>query len=292
MLLEPALSTLDEQQLQAVTAEVHTPLMILAPPGSGKTTTLCCRMMYCVLEHQIPPERLLALTFSNRACTDMHTKFRALQEQCSDAFSVSGIHIRTFHGWCLSLLLHVGAIPPTISVWDSGQQIAAVKKAVESLDRDTREDPNLSRGYPCPPELAKDILMKISYCRTRLEGPEQSPSGGLLRDTWEQYNRLKVINNALDFDDMMEALIRHAQDHPGFVDELRARFEHVVVDEVYQPTCIYCPPYAFVYSVTQYQDTNYLQLEVLKLLSINITIVGGNGVSPVQFYNICIVCRR
>jgi DNA helicase-2/ATP-dependent DNA helicase PcrA len=227
-ILDTGAPVLDSYQKAAVMADADKALMILAPPGSGKTTTLCCRMMRYVYQLNADPDRVLALTFSVRACRDMRSKLQSLQQHFfGDAFLHSDV--RTFHSWSLSVLRFAGLVSRDATVWDTRQQRMAVKIAwLQVLQARGIE---LRPGWPSP-KAVKAMLLFITVNRMKLKGPESFMCDSDEHDVWVRYRALKNTNNAIDYDDMLELLVLHSYDNAELRQYVRDRYDYVLIDEV------------------------------------------------------------
>jgi len=220
------LSHLDDSQRYAVRLPSSAAVIILAPPGSGKTTTVCWRIARFVHEDAIPAERVLALTFSNHACHDMRLKLMQLASSSAMQL-VAAVKVCTFHGWALGVLRKFNLLPPEISIWDRRQMLAAIKLAMGQYYIEAGEDnPDISA------QDAKDLLRTISLLRLRLVDCEQLLPDTLVREVWWRYSNLKASNQAVDFDDLLEMVVRTAQSYPQFREHLLLAYDYVFVDEV------------------------------------------------------------
>ena len=130
------LDNLSEIQKAAV---VHKdgPAMIIAGPGSGKTRVIANRVSYLISKHQIFPERILAVTFTNKAAGEM-------RERCIALTNKSDVNISTFHSLCVSLLRQYGSrinIDPNFSIYDDSDQTRLVKRILKDMNKDPKKLP-------------------------------------------------------------------------------------------------------------------------------------------------------
>jgi DNA helicase-2/ATP-dependent DNA helicase PcrA len=257
------LSVLNPQQKQAVTAQ-DGPVLVLAGPGSGKTRVLTYRIAYLVQHRGIAPYKILAVTFTNKAAREMESRVEKLLEQ-----NLRGIWLGTFHGICARILRREaeGAQLPfsrSFVIFDDDDQRTLVKQALEDLNLDEK----LYRPA--------SVHSAISNAKNNLETPESLEKGLLDRKNREARSRIDLIlprvyrkyeaalraNNAVDFDDLL-LWAWHLMDKNAEVRERYARtFEHILVDE--------------------FQDTNTVQYELLRLLASqhrNIFVVGDEDQS-------------
>ena len=151
------LSSLNPEQQEAV---LHTsgPLLILAGAGSGKTRVIAHRIAHLVSEGVCEPERLLAVTFTNKAAEEMRTRVEALL-----GVDCKGMWISTFHALCARLLRreapHIG-LSRDFVIYDSTDQLTVMKQALRQIGADESS---------VAPRLA---LSRISHAKNRMEGPE------------------------------------------------------------------------------------------------------------------------
>jgi DNA helicase-2/ATP-dependent DNA helicase PcrA len=134
------LDELNPQQQRAVTT-VDGPILILAGAGSGKTKTLTHRIAYLLNEHSVSPTQILAVTFTNKAAAEMRERTAQLLGQSADNRSFLPF-LGTFHSICVRLLRRDGqeiGIDPNFIIFDSADQKAAVKRAMQTLKLDPQQ---------------------------------------------------------------------------------------------------------------------------------------------------------
>ncbi|HLA19004.1 MAG TPA: UvrD-helicase domain-containing protein, partial [Dehalococcoidia bacterium] len=219
----PILASLNPRQREAVE---HTdgPLLILAGPGSGKTRVIAHRIAYLVAEQRVHPRQILAVTFTNKAAREMRDRVFGLvgQERAQD------ITLGTFHSVCARTLRIDGeqiGIPRTFTVYDSADQIAAVKQAMADLALDSR------RISP------RAVLSAISRAKSELQGPSQFAA--LVADYFQEvtsrvfirYQETLERNSALDFDDLLNKTVELFQERQEVLEKYAQRYLHVHIDE-------------------------------------------------------------
>jgi len=245
----PLLAGLNENQRAAVVA-VDGPVLILAGAGSGKTRVITHRVAHLVLERGVDSERVLAVTFTNKAAEEMRGRAQRLLDGRPLRATIS-----TFHSLCVRLLRREAAaagLPVGFLIYDEGDQLSAVREAMRALD--------LSEKLHPPRRLLSRISARKNSCREADE--EDGIASGLTQCVLERYAAILRAAGALDFDDL---LLRARDLLEG--DELvcaawRRRFPYVLVDE--------------------YQDTNRVQYELVRLLAGpngNLTVVGDEDQS-------------
>ena len=239
------LNQLNEEQREAV-KHYEGPLLILAGAGSGKTRVLTHRISYLLYHYQIPAKEILAITFTNKAA-------RELQERIIRLVGEDGqkIWAKTFHSFCLQILRYeVEATPyqPNFTIYDDGDQLTLVKRILKELNIDEK------RYSP------RSYLSKISNLKSNLL--EADEDDDRLDEVYESYQHYLLENNALDFDDIIVAVVKLFQERKDILDIYQERFRFLLVDE--------------------YQDTNFTQYLLLKLLASkyqNICVVGDDDQS-------------
>lgn len=242
------LDGLNNKQLQAVTT-TEGPVSVLAGAGSGKTRVLTTRI-YHLIRNGVPPERILAVTFTNKAAREMRERLSRLLGDGRLPF------VATFHGLGREILQMHGAVigvPRYFSVYDRDDSERAVKEALKELSIDPKEVP------------PRSILSKISKAKGkgltkeayRSKNQHASFGGRVTSEVWEKYDVQLQKEKALDFDDLIVLPVRLLQEHPSILEEVRDRFHYLHVDE--------------------FQDTNELQGELVKKIAgekQNVFVVG------------------
>ena len=242
-------NTLNSEQNKAV-RQLEGPVLILAGAGSGKTATMTHRMAY-MIEQGIDPHSILAVTFTNKAAGEMRSRVEDLVGE------VYGMWIMTFHAMCLRMLRYSPerlGYKSGFTVYDETDKKTLVKRICKELKVDDKVTSPSS------------IISVISKCKEREEGPEEflASSRGLLyeKNIYEVYKRYQqeLMNaNAMDFDDLLWNGVKLLEQNPDILAYYSARFIYIMVDE--------------------YQDTNYLQYKLIKMLASthgNLCVVGDD----------------
>lgn len=250
--------TLNEQQKEAV---LHTegPLLILAGAGSGKTRVLTHRIAYLIEEKGINPWNILAITFTNKAAGEMRERVDNLV-----GFGSESIWVSTFHSMCVRILRrHIDLLgfDTNFTIYDTDDQKTLMKDICKLLQIDTK----LFRERP--------LLAAISQAKNELVTPEEfriQAQGDFSRQkiasVYEEYEKQMRANNALDFDDLLVKAVQLFQTQADVLDYYQERFRYIMVDE--------------------YQDTNTVQFELVRLLSAkyrNLCVVGDDDQSIYKF---------
>ena len=242
------LVALNESQREAVLA-VEGPVLILAGAGSGKTRVITHRIAHLVLDRGVPSEQILAVTFTNKAAEQMRARAEAL---------VPGRALRsvlsTFHSFCVRLLRREAAaagLSPRFLIYDEDDQLAAVREVMRSLDLSEKLHP------------PRRLLGRISARKNSASGEEsEGPGASLAARVEERYRQVLDAAGALDFDDLLLRAVRLLDESRAVREAWRARFPFLLVDE--------------------YQDTNRVQYELVRLLGGpggNVTVVGDEDQS-------------
>ena len=248
-----SLDGLDVSQKKAV-EESEGPIVVLAGAGSGKTRVLTHRILH-LMEKGVPGNKILAVTFTNKAAKEMRARIHALLET-SPLGTPSDIDlplITTFHGLGVRILKDEGSVlgvPRFFSIWDRGDSLKAIKDALVSLGVDPREiDP-------------RRILNRISKEKgAGKKGPSESASRHFMEriygDTWRIYEDSLKKAKALDIDDLIMKPLTLLREYEDVRARLQKRWSYIHIDE--------------------YQDTNKAQSEFVDLLGAlhkNIFVVG------------------
>jgi len=244
--VSPLLEGLNQQQRLAVLA-TEGPVLVLAGAGSGKTRVIAHRMAHLVLERGVPPEAILAMTFTNKAAAEMRARVEALLGgQGAPSW------IATFHSFCVRVLRrHAEAAGLTrgFVIYDEDDQLSAVRAALRGLDLSEKLHP------------PRRVLSWISAQKNSGRDPAEAESDSIAAQTFariaERYARALESAQALDFDDLLLRTVTLLEKSTAVRDGYRQRFRYVLVDE--------------------YQDTNRAQYEIVRLLAGhggNVTVVG------------------
>ncbi len=242
-----------EQRLAAETLEG--PVLILAGAGSGKTRALTCRVAN-LMAHGVQPYHILALTFTNKAAKEMKERICLLVgDAANDAW------ISTFHSTCARILRRdiekLGDYTRSFVIYDDDDQKSVLKEILKRLNIDDKFLP------------VRELMSKISDAKNKLLSPqewfeqsEHDHRSQQIHQVFVEYEKRLRSLNALDFDDLLIRTLELLVNHPPVLDVYRKRFQYVMVDE--------------------YQDTNYAQYKLVRLLtdeSRNLCVVGDDDQS-------------
>ncbi len=224
--MEPLLHNLNSNQQKAVTHQGEA-LLVRAGAGSGKTRVLTHRIAYLVQKQKVRPQQILAITFTNKAASEMRDRVSALLGPESE-----GTWVMTFHALALRILRQDGkylGLKPNFQLYD-GDDSERIIRAL--LPEDKRDQ-------------ARDIQSKISWAKNNLQAPDDVEDQELA-EIYAGYNAGLKEAGALDFDDLLFKSVELIKNWPS-AGHWQKRFSHVLVDE--------------------YQDTNPVQYALLRLLA-------------------------
>lgn len=288
---EAILGGLNERQREAVST-VDGSMLVLAGPGSGKTRALTHRVAHLIASG-IPPEAILALTFTNKAAGEMRTRVAALlygngrddtvgntDEPASNAGLVPSNHVRqippkarrfikrsdpsaspfigTFHGFTASVLRREAArigYRPGFTIYDEDDSLSLIREVMRELGVDPKR-------FPAP--MIRSILSGLKADLVSWDEYE----GALSREPFEKtvaalyrtYQERLRMANALDFDDLIFYAVRLFRRDPKALARWQERFHYILIDE--------------------YQDTSASQYELIRLLASrhrNVFAIGDDG---------------
>ena len=247
-----SLSDLNEPQARAV-AKTEGPLLVFAGAGSGKTRVITYRVAHLVATHLVPPYRILAVTFTNKAAGEMRARLNRLVGEDI----TRDLWVGTFHATCARLLRRYGKaadLDRNFLIYDDADQRAVVNRVLKELDLDERR-------YP-----VRMVLSRIHKEKQEGRSPEE-----MVRRDWaddqvvklyERYEQHLHAANAVDFEDLILRMTRIAESESPEGEDLRHRFRYVLVDE--------------------FQDTNQIQYRLVRQLvkhHHNLCVVGDDDQS-------------
>jgi len=252
------LDHLNPQQREAVEA-VAGPCLILAGAGSGKTRVITYRIANLVENHNVAPDSILAVTFTNKASAEMQERISKLVGHRSLAQPV----IATFHSFCVRVLrrdieaLRIGDSGHTrqFAIYDENDQQSVVKSAMKRMGIDDKA------------LTPRTVLSRISWAKNHMLDPQEiylqsaDPKMERIAQIFAEYRKTLRAANALDFDDLLLETVRLLKSSAEVREKYNRRFQYLLIDE--------------------YQDTNRPQYELMKLLGAhhNVCVVGDEDQS-------------
>ncbi|PLS17009.1 DNA helicase PcrA [Bacillus sp. M6-12] len=252
-LSDKLLAGLNDRQQEAVKC-TDGPLLIMAGAGSGKTRVLTHRIAYLMVEKQVAPWNILAITFTNKAAREMKERIRGILGGAAEDIWVS-----TFHSMCVRILRRdidrIG-YNRNFSILDTTDQQSVIKQILKDKNIDPKKF-----DY-------RAILGSISSAKNELITPEEysKNAGGyydqVASDVYTEYQKRLRKNQALDFDDLIMMTIHLFQRVPEVLEYYQRKFQYIHVDE--------------------YQDTNRAQYMLVKQMASrfkNLCVVGDSDQS-------------
>ena len=247
------LSGLNPAQREAV-LHFEGPLLVLAGAGSGKTRVLTTRIARLIGHHGVDPRLILAVTFTNKAAGEMRSRVaRLLGEE------PSGMWMGTFHAVGARLLRATPFLvgrDRNFTIYDEDDQLGVVKRVMERRSISSKQfTPRAVHGAI---SSAKNALVDPAEYAKLAADPFSRAVAMVYGDLEAAYRGA----NAVDFDDLLVLPVRMLRENPAYLDELRARFQFILVDE--------------------YQDTNHAQYQFVKMLGSlhqNVCVVGDDDQS-------------
>ncbi len=259
------LENMNPQQRAAI-ENVDGPLLILAGAGSGKTRVITHRIAYLIEERGVPADAILAVTFTNKAATEMAERVERLMDHRSLARPL----LATFHSFCVRVLrrdIEALRIPghggkggrertKDFVIYDETEQQAVIKQAMRRQGLDDKQ---------MTPRM---VLSRISWAKNHMLDPQEiylqskDPKTERIAHLYDIYMKELERANALDFDDLLLEAVRLLRAAPEVRNYYNRRFRYILIDE--------------------YQDTNRPQYELMKMLAgeeKNICVVGDEDQS-------------
>ncbi len=255
--VERLLADLNEPQREAVRYG-EGPLLVLAGAGSGKTRVLTHRIAYLLATGAARPGEILAITFTNKAATEMRERVEALVGR-----SARAMWLMTFHSACARMLRADAerlGYSHNFTIYDEADSLRMLKRCMNELEIDPKRFP------------PKAIRTQISGAKNQLvdAAAYAEAQGGIFEEAVAQayalYEKRMLAANAMDFDDLLVRMVNAMELFEEVRERWRRSFRHVLVDE--------------------YQDTNHAQYRLLQLLTAehgNLMVVGDEDQSIYGF---------
>ena len=256
------LEDLNPIQQQAV-KQTSGPVLILAGAGSGKTRVLTYKVAFLIEQKIAQPQQILTLTFTNKAAQEMKERILKLLSHHPSPITHNPV-MGTFHSICARILRRDGGrigLEPGFSIYDETDALDAVKESLAVL--------GLAGNKKISPYAIRKV---ISEAKNNLISDLEYPNyaRGFFQETvakvYLEYQKILRRNNAVDFDDLLNLVIKLFQSDPETLSKYQQFFKYVLVDE--------------------YQDTNFAQYQIVKMLASryrNLCVVGDASQSIYSF---------
>ena len=250
--------TLNPMQREAV---FHTegPLLVLAGAGSGKTRVLTHRIAYLIEEKRVAPWNIMAITFTNKAAAEMRERVDKIVGEGAEAIWVS-----TFHSSCVRILrrfIDRLGYDTNFTIYDGDDQKTLMKQVLKKMQADPKQFKE------------RAVLSRISAAKNdRITADEFEQQAGAdfrekkIAQIYREYQKELKKNNALDFDDLLVKTVELFEANADVLEYYQDKFRYIMVDE--------------------YQDTNTVQFELIRLLAMkykNLCVVGDDDQSIYKF---------
>ena len=258
------LEGLNSEQKAAVSC-VDGPVLIVAGAGSGKTKVLTSRIAYILEQKDLDPSRILALTFTKKAASEMKERIALMVGERK----ARKLYMGTFHSVFIRFLREFSeslGYPSAFTIYDTSDSVSAIKTCLKELQLD-------EKVYK-----PKDVLSRISMAKNNLvtaEAYRRTPNAlqndasakkPRICDVYQKYSEKCRRAGVMDFDDILLNMNILLRDNPAALESIAGRFDYIMVDE--------------------YQDTNLAQYVILKKLSQfhhNLCVVGDDSQSIYAF---------
>jgi ATP-dependent DNA helicase UvrD/PcrA len=253
----PLFADLNPTQREAVAA-TEGPVLVVAGAGSGKTRVLTFRIAHLIRDLGVPPQSILAITFTNKAANEMKERVAALVGGVARSMWVS-----TFHSACVRILRREASrlgYRSGFSIYDEADSLRLINLVLKDLDLDTKR---------FPPKAMKAIISKSKNELIDYESFADQDDGFFheqVADIYRLYQQRLLAASAMDFDDLLMVTVELFGAFPEVLAQYQERFRYVLVDE--------------------YQDTNRAQYVLVKQLTDthrNLCVVGDTDQSIYKF---------
>ena len=244
----------NQGQLQAIEHDKG-PMMVLAGPGSGKTTVIINRTITLIEKYGVDPRRILVITFTKAAASEMQDRFLKLTDGL-----VKGVNFGTFHAIFFTILRNAYKECSYDNIIKQEVKQQLIKEIVSKQDIDTEDEKELLADIESEISLVKGEMMDINNYYS------QSCSQDKFRKIYEEYNNTLQHNKLIDFDDMIVKCYQLFTNYPSILKKWQSYYEYILIDE--------------------FQDINLLQYRIMQMLAKpqdNIFIVGDDDQSIYRF---------
>jgi len=253
--MKTKLQRLNKEQLEAV-KHFNGPCLVIAGPGTGKTTIITHRVLYLINEYRVKPHEILVVTFTKAAAKEMENRFFMLSNYQNDC---KGVTFGTFHSIFFRILRAYNDYRLE-NLLDDQEKHIIVKSIIKGLGHSFYEDD----------QIVETIISEMSYIQNTLIDIEDFKSSSvddsIFRDIIREYERYKNNNRKYDYDDMLTHCYKLLINNEKILNIIRDKYKYILIDE--------------------FQDINKIQYEIMKMLAYprnNIFIVGDDDQSIYSF---------
>lgn len=256
------LDNLNSRQQEAVKVK-EASILVIAGAGSGKTKVLTHRITHLIFKKKINPGNILAVTFTNKAAQEMKNRIEFISKDISSSKIMKGLWMGTFHSICARILrqeIDVLGYDKNYVIYDKSDQLSMIRRCLKTLNLDSKKySPNI-------------ISSIIDKAKNNLEDVEIFEYNALnyfrkiVAKVYKQYQGELFGNNALDFSDLILLTVKLFKEKSDILENYQYKFKYILVDE--------------------YQDINFAQYQLVKLLSgkyNNLFVVGDPDQSIYKF---------
>ncbi|PKL91227.1 MAG: ATP-dependent DNA helicase PcrA [Candidatus Goldiibacteriota bacterium HGW-Goldbacteria-1] len=249
---------LNEEQVQAVMHK-EGPLLILAGAGSGKTRVITYRLAWLLSEHNVSPENILCVTFTNKAAQEMKSRARKVAGK-----KVDKVWMSTFHSFGVRVLrLHAELLgyDKNFTIYDQEDRERLLKECMHDAKVSDKE----MKVYDCMryiQDAKNSLITPAEYMNDY--GTEYEK--GMVARIYEIYEKRLKRNNSMDFDDLIWKPLDLFNNNPAVLEKYREQFQYIMIDE--------------------YQDINHAQYMLISMMASkykNICVVGDDDQSIYRF---------
>ncbi len=262
---------LANEHQRAAIQHTEGPLLIIAGPGTGKTFTLVKRIAYLVVEKKVKPSEIMVVTFTEKAGKELLTRISNEFLQYNMDLNLNEMYIGTFHSVCLRLLKEQGAtleFSKKRRVLDAFEQVYLVCR---NIDRFNRLGGYSTHIHGTIWKQAMEICRYVNQMQEEMVdvaamARDQDPDMNFLAKLVTRYQELLDQNEAMDFSSIQTRTYKMLWENPELLQGLQQKILYIMVDE--------------------YQDTNYIQEQLIFLLSRkeqNICVVGDDDQGMYRF---------
>ncbi len=243
----------NQAQIQAI-AHKDGPCMVLAGPGSGKTTVITNRIRYLIEEHKVSAEEILVITFSKAAAKEMRERFFALPEM-----EQKRVTFGTFHGIYYGILKWAYQLTRS-NILSEEEKHQLLKEVIHRISTDMDEDRETLQS------ISEEIGKVKNSCCEMENFHAQSCEENLFQKIYSEYERVRKVRRKLDFDDMLVMTKELFVQRSDILELWQKRYKYILIDE--------------------FQDINQVQYDVVRMLALpenNLFIVGDDDQSIYRF---------